>query len=257
MPPDGRRPSARRVRDEALKVKLRHVHAEHFGVYGARKMWRQLRREEDPGRPLHRRAADAGAGPLRRGAWEGPKRTTVPDESAPRPADLVDRDFGAAGPQPALGRRPHLRAHDLVAASPTSPSSSTPARATSSAGRPRARCAPTSHSTRSSRRCGLGRVPSTGSSTTATAGCSTSRSAASNLRAHSESEVGAPVVTGGPHAAAISESSERQRAAKSRRCSARGIESPRPRRQRKYCRNSSNAEQKRAADAKLPKPRIG
>ena len=65
------------------------------------------------------------------------------------------------------------------------------------------------------------------------------------------------VVTGGPHAAAISESSERQRAAKSRRCSARGIESPRPRRQRKYCRNSSNAEQKRAADAKLPKPRIG
>ena len=81
--------------------------------------------------------------------------------------------------------------------------------------------------------------------------------AASNLRAHSESEVGAPVVTGGPHAAAISESSERQRAAKSRRCSARGIESPRPRRQRKYCRNSSNAEQKRAADAKLPKPRIG
>ena len=84
-----------------------------------------------------------------------------------------------------------------------------------------------------------------------------SDSAASNLRAHSESEVGAPVVTGGPHAAAISESSERQRAAKSRRCSARGIESPRPRRQRKYCRNSSNAEQKRAADAKLPKPRIG
>ena len=83
------------------------------------------------------------------------------------------------------------------------------------------------------------------------------RVAASNLRAHSESEVGAPVVTGGPHDAAISESSERQRAAKSRRCSARGIESPRPRRQRKYCRNSSNAEQKRAADAKLPKPRIG
>ena len=85
----------------------------------------------------------------------------------------------------------------------------------------------------------------------------THETAASNLRAHSESEVGAPVVTGGPHAAAISESSERQRAAKSRRCSARGIESPRPRRQRKYCRNSSNAEQKRAADAKLPKPRIG
>ncbi len=83
------------------------------------------------------------------------------------------------------------------------------------------------------------------------------RSAASNLRAHSESKVGAPVVIAEPHAAAISKSSERQRDAKSRRCSARGMESPRPRRQRKYCRNSSNAEQKRAADAKLPKPRIG
>ena len=59
------------------------------------------------------------------------------------------------------------------------------------------------------------------------------------------------------YAAAISAGSARQRVVKSRRCSARGIESPRPRRQRKYCRNSSNAEQKRAADAKLPKPRIG
>ncbi len=36
--------SARRIRDEALQVKLRQVHAEHFGVYGARKLWRQLTR---------------------------------------------------------------------------------------------------------------------------------------------------------------------------------------------------------------------
>jgi len=43
-----RPPSARRVRDEALKVKLRHVHAEHFGVYGVRKLWRQLQREGTP-----------------------------------------------------------------------------------------------------------------------------------------------------------------------------------------------------------------
>ena len=40
--------SARRVRDEALKVKLRHVHGEHFGVYGVRKLWRQLQREGIP-----------------------------------------------------------------------------------------------------------------------------------------------------------------------------------------------------------------
>ncbi|MBM3958867.1 MAG: hypothetical protein FJ314_03710 [SAR202 cluster bacterium] len=35
---------ARRVHDEALKVKLRHVHAGHFGVYGARKLWRPAAR---------------------------------------------------------------------------------------------------------------------------------------------------------------------------------------------------------------------
>jgi putative transposase len=33
------------VRDEALKAKIRQVHQEHFGVYGARKLWRQLLRE--------------------------------------------------------------------------------------------------------------------------------------------------------------------------------------------------------------------
>jgi transposase InsO family protein len=37
--------SARRRRDEELKVEIRRVHAEHFGVYGARKVWRQLHRE--------------------------------------------------------------------------------------------------------------------------------------------------------------------------------------------------------------------
>jgi putative transposase len=42
----GRRPrSARSRRDEELKVEIRRVHAENFGVYGARKVWRQLRRE--------------------------------------------------------------------------------------------------------------------------------------------------------------------------------------------------------------------
>jgi putative transposase len=40
-----RPPSARSVRDEALKAKIRQVHQEHFGVYGARKLWRQLLRE--------------------------------------------------------------------------------------------------------------------------------------------------------------------------------------------------------------------
>ena len=41
-----RRPaSARAVRDAKLKAEIARVHAEHFGVYGARKIWRQLGRE--------------------------------------------------------------------------------------------------------------------------------------------------------------------------------------------------------------------
>ena len=32
--------SARRIRDEALQLRLRQVHDEHFEAYGARKMWR-------------------------------------------------------------------------------------------------------------------------------------------------------------------------------------------------------------------------
>ena len=41
-----RRPgSARAVRDRQLKVEIIWIHAEHFGVYGARTVWRQLHRE--------------------------------------------------------------------------------------------------------------------------------------------------------------------------------------------------------------------
>jgi putative transposase len=32
--------SARAVRDTQLKVEIARIHAEHFGVYGARKVWR-------------------------------------------------------------------------------------------------------------------------------------------------------------------------------------------------------------------------
>ena len=89
-----RRPSARRVRDEALKMKLRHTHGEHFGVYGARKMWRQLQRERIPVArcTVERLMRELGLSGVVRGKV---RRTTVPDESAARPADLVDRDFRA------------------------------------------------------------------------------------------------------------------------------------------------------------------
>ena len=92
-----RKPSARRVRDEALKLRLRQVHDEHFEAYGARKMWRQLRREDVPLArcTVERLMRELGLSGVVRGK---PKRTTVPDESAPRLADLVERDFGAAVP---------------------------------------------------------------------------------------------------------------------------------------------------------------
>ena len=76
------------MRDEALKVKLRHVHAEHFGVYGARKMWRQLQRGRIPVArcTVERLMRELGLSGVVRGKV---RRTTVPDESAPRPADLT------------------------------------------------------------------------------------------------------------------------------------------------------------------------
>ena len=89
--------SARRVRDEALKVKLQHVHAEQFGVYGARKLWRQLHREGIPVArcTVERLMRELSLSGVVRGKV---KRTTVADESAPRPADLVERDFHPRAP---------------------------------------------------------------------------------------------------------------------------------------------------------------
>jgi putative transposase len=37
--------SARAVRDQELKAQIARVHAEHYGVYGADKVWAQLNRE--------------------------------------------------------------------------------------------------------------------------------------------------------------------------------------------------------------------
>ena len=40
-----RAPSVRACRDEELLGQIHRVHAENYGVYGARKVWRQLHRE--------------------------------------------------------------------------------------------------------------------------------------------------------------------------------------------------------------------
>jgi putative transposase len=93
-----RRPaSARAVRDTKLKGEIARVHAEQFGVYGARKVWRQLHRE---GISVARCTVERLMGELHlQGVRRGKtRRTTTPDATAPRPADLVDRDFSAARP---------------------------------------------------------------------------------------------------------------------------------------------------------------
>jgi putative transposase len=89
--------SARAVRDAQLKVEIRRVHAEHFGVYGARKIWRQLHREGIAVArcTVQRLMGELGLEGVRRGK---PHKTTTPAVAAAQPADLVERDFSATRP---------------------------------------------------------------------------------------------------------------------------------------------------------------
>jgi transposase InsO family protein len=94
---DPSRLSARARRDEALKVEVRRVFAANFGVYGVRKVWRQLRREGfDVARcTVARLMRQMGL----EGAIRGkPIRTTVSDRATPCPLDRVNRQFQAAAP---------------------------------------------------------------------------------------------------------------------------------------------------------------
>src|SRR5215468_5077586 len=59
---DASRLSKRAVRDAELRVEIERVWKENFGVYGVRKVWRQLLREKIDV-ALHRRASDAADGP--------------------------------------------------------------------------------------------------------------------------------------------------------------------------------------------------
>jgi putative transposase len=93
-----RRPaSARAGRDAKLKAEIARVHAEHFGVYGARKVWRQLHREGIAVArcTVERLMGELGLEGVRRGKA---RRTTTPDAATVRPADLVERDFSATRP---------------------------------------------------------------------------------------------------------------------------------------------------------------
>ena len=93
--PDRR--SVRAKRDEVLRPLVRRVWESNYGVYGARKVWRQLQREgvEVARCSVERLMRQDGLKGVVRGET---RRTTIPDEDAARPADLVDRSFGADRP---------------------------------------------------------------------------------------------------------------------------------------------------------------
>jgi transposase InsO family protein len=84
-------------RDAFLCQEIERVWRENRCLYGARKVWRQLRREgmEVARCTVERLMQRLGLEGARRG---GKRRTTIPAEAAAHPADLVQRDFRAIRP---------------------------------------------------------------------------------------------------------------------------------------------------------------
>lgn len=84
-------------RDEELEPEITRVYEENLRVYGARKVWKQLNREEIPVArcTVERLMSKLGLEGVRRGK---PCRTTIPDELADKPLDLVNRNFSAERP---------------------------------------------------------------------------------------------------------------------------------------------------------------
>lgn len=92
-----RPPSRRALRDEELAAEIRRVFRENYRVYGARKVWRQLRREGIAVAKctVERLMARERIQGVRRGKRRG---TTRRDLAAARPPDLVDRAFTTSRP---------------------------------------------------------------------------------------------------------------------------------------------------------------
>ncbi len=94
---DPTRLPARARRDIELLGEIQRVYDENFLVYGAYKVWRQLNREQST---VARCTVERLMRPLGlRGAVRGRScRTTISDDAAGRPADLVNRQFKATRP---------------------------------------------------------------------------------------------------------------------------------------------------------------
>jgi len=95
---DQSRVPERVARDAELCVEIERVWKENRSVYGARKVWKQLKREDVKVArcTVERLMARMGlVGVVRGRAFT---RTTIADETAARPADLVQRGFTADRP---------------------------------------------------------------------------------------------------------------------------------------------------------------
>jgi HTH-like domain len=93
-----RTPSARERRDAKLTKEIIRVHTDNLGVYGARKVWNELKREgTSVARCTVERLMRAAA--LRGIPREKTRKTTIGDGAeTPRPADKVNRQFVATAP---------------------------------------------------------------------------------------------------------------------------------------------------------------
>ena len=90
-------PAARTLRDRETLAEVQRVYDASAGLYGARKVWWQLQADgiEVARCTVERLMRQAGlAGVVRGRRW----RTTIADEGAARPEDLVGRDFTATAP---------------------------------------------------------------------------------------------------------------------------------------------------------------
>ncbi len=94
---DPTRRSDREKRDEVLKPEIERVWQENFKVYGARKVWLQLNREEiDVARcTVARLMKIIGIQGVKRGRRT---ITTIAGNALDRPRDAVNRDFNASRP---------------------------------------------------------------------------------------------------------------------------------------------------------------
>ncbi len=90
-------PSARAVRDAELVPVIELIHERSDGCYGAEKVWWQLERERIPAArcTVERLMRQQGLVGVRRGKR---RRTTIRDDQADRPTDLVERNFSAECP---------------------------------------------------------------------------------------------------------------------------------------------------------------